>query len=258
MKPCFFSLAFLAILSACTADGVQERSDAGPVLCPIEAGGTPAAHAVTDSVIHDYLTAHPEVLIEMSQALRQHQQAAQEERIKQGSAAVFADGTDPVGGDPAGDVTIVEWFDGECPFCKRLAPEVRRLLDADPHIRIVYKEFPILGAGSTAAAQAAFAAMEQGKYEAFHNAIMADTTPEHQLALPRILEIAKSVGLDVTRLKADMPSPKIAAKIAADVSLARSLGITGTPTVLVGGKLLPGAPSFQALSQAVADARAGR
>ncbi|WP_158240842.1 DsbA family protein [Telmatospirillum siberiense] len=212
-----------------------------------------------DGEIHDYLTSHPEILMEMSQALRQKQQTEAQEKahagIARNHAAIFDDASDPVGGNPAGQVTIVEFFDAECPFCKRVSPDLERLTRENNDVRIVFKEFPILGAGSVTAARAALASMKQGKYDAFHHALMADTTPEHQLAEPHIMDLARSSGLDVERLKQDMTAPDIEAKIAANKSLAQTLGITGTPGLIIGDRLTPGAMPYDAMVQAVAAAR---
>lgn len=249
------SLGSLLLISACATSG-------GPVpeQCALD---SPAANAQEhfETMVHDYLTAHPEVLMEMSQALRAKQMAAQQERAKaaiaQHRAEVFSDATDPAVGAAAGSgtVTVVEWFDSQCPWCKRLAPDLERLVAENKNVRLVYKEFPILGPGSETAAKAALASLRQGKYEAFHNALMADKTPEHQLAEPRILEIAKSIGLDIRALKADMVAPDIAAKVTANMALAKTIGISATPGLLIGDRLMPGAARYQALQQAVAEAR---
>jgi protein-disulfide isomerase len=209
--------------------------------------------------VHDYLLANPEVVAEANQALQAKQQAAQREQTRQALAknrdGLFADGTDPMVGNPSGDITVVEFFDNECPYCKKLAPDLAKLAAADPGVRVVYKEFPILGPGSTTAAKAALAAARQGKYAAFHDALMADHTPEHQLALPRILEIANALDIDTTRLQADMEAPEIGAKIAANIALARALGITGTPGLIIGDKVMPGAVPYQVMADAVAQVR---
>ncbi len=258
----FLLAATCLVVSACAApelashDGAAQ-GDIGPdSQCPVDGE---ARRDQLDASIHDYLTRHPEVLMEMSAALRQKQRAAMEEKAKQAladnHAALFDDPADPVVGNPKGDVTVIEFFDAECPYCKKLAPDLRRLMAVDPGVKLIYKEFPILGPGSMAAAKAALAARRQGKYEAFHDALMADATPEHQLAEPRILQIAKAAGLDVARLKTDMASPEIAAKIAANIDLARKIGLTGTPGLIIGGSLVPGAMPYEALKQAVAEAR---
>ena len=224
----------------------------------------PPASAALDAALHDYLLAHGDVVLQALQENQKRQQAARAEQAREAivrdRAALLADPTDPVVGNPSAAVTVVEFFDAECPFCKREAPALKRLYAEDPSVRVVYKDFPILGPGSVAAAKAALAAMRQGRYEVFHDALMADATPEHQLSEPRILAIARSSGLDVARLRRDMAAPEIAAKIAANIDLARKLGITGTPGVIIlgpgpnSGRLLPGAISLAALKTAVAEA----
>ena len=215
-----------------------------------------------DARVHDYLAAHPEVLLEMSQSLQQRQAAAQQAALQSAKtaidanhAAIFDDGRDGVVGNAAGDVTVAIFEDKECPYCKAVVPDLAKLAAADPGVRIVYKEFPILGPGSVTAARAVLAAIAQGKFEAFNAALFADKTPEHQLSEAHIFEIAQANGLDVTRLKADMTAPAIDAVIAANQELARKIGINGTPGIIVGDTLMPGAVPYQTLVQAVADER---
>ena len=208
-----------------------------------------------DAAIHDYLLTHGDVVLQSLQDNQKRQQAARMDALR---PALLADPTDPVTGDPGATVNVVEFFDNECPFCKKIAPDLARLMAENRDVRIVYKEYPILGPGSQIAARAALASMKQGKYQPFHTALMADATPENQLAEPRIMEIAKGVGLNVTRLKTDMAAPEIATKIAGNVGLARQLGITGTPGLIIGDKVMSGAVPYQVMAQAVAEARAGQ
>ena len=224
-----------------------------------------AAHAgdappLTDAIIHDYLIRHPEVLIEMTQILDDRQRVADAEQAKKGiaenQAALFRDPRDPVLGNPKGDVTIVIFQDKECPYCKAIAPDIAKLYASDKGVRVVYKEFPILGTGSTIAAHAALAAMKQGKFEDFNARLFADKTPEHQLTEAHILEIAKASGIDLARLKADMAAPEIDSLIADNKRLADKIGINGTPGILVGDHLAPGAVPYEDLVSMVADQRA--
>lgn len=250
----FLVLLVTVALTACAAAPQSETLAGATQQCPID------GEANLDTAIHDYLVhRHPEVLMEASQALRQRQQAAQAAAAKQALAsnkdAIYHNTADPVVGNPAGDVTVVEFFDAECPYCKMVAPDLARLYGADKGVRVVFKEDPILGPMSVTAAKAALAARKQGKYEAFHNALMWDKTPEHQLTEPHIFEIAQSVHLDLAELKRDMASPEIDAQIAANIALAHKLGITGTPGLIIGDQLVPGAIRFEALKQAVAEAR---
>lgn len=212
------------------------------------------------AALHDYLVVqHPEMLAEMTAALRQKQQAAAAAQAKAALAAnpdaVFRDPADPVVGNPAGDVSVVEFFDYGCPYCKLAAPNLERLYATDKGVRVVYKEFPILGPVSLFAAKAALAAGRQGKYEAFHNALMADQTIEGKLTEAHVLEIAKTVRLDVERLKQDMNAPEIAAQIAATKALGTKLGVQTTPSLIFADKLMSGAMSYEAMTRTVAAAR---
>jgi len=245
-----FALASCAGLSSDTEPPLQP-----PVLCSTDT-------TTRDAMIHDALLSHPEWLMEMSQAMRQRQQAAQQQTAKQAIAqnhdTLFADPADPVAGNPAGAVTVVLFFDASCPYCKQVSPDIDRLMQENPDVRVIFKEFPILGPASQLAATAGLASLKQGKYDAFHRALMADKTPEHQLAEPHLMEIAKSVGLDGVRLKKDMSSPEIAQKLAANIELGHRLGITGTPGLIIGDRLTPGAMPYAAMVEAVATARASQ
>ncbi len=215
-----------------------------------------------DAKVHAYLVAHPEVLIEMSAVLQQRQQAAAAGRagaaIKANHAALFADKTDPVTGNRDGDLTIVEFFDFQCPFCKAEAPSLARLVAEDGHIRMVYKQYPVIGGpGSMTAAKAALAAVKQHKYRAFHEALMKDKTREGELSEKKILDAAKSAGLDVEKLRHDMAAPEVAAKVGADLALGRAIGISGTPALIIGDHLVAGAVPYPELTQLIAQARAG-
>ena len=130
-----------------------------------------------EEIVHDYLIKNPEVLIEALQAakdkLHRDAEAKAEKALDDHRSEIFEDPATPVGGDAEGDVTIVEFFDYRCPYCKQVQPSLETLLKADHKLRFVYKEMPVLGAASVAAAHAALAAQRQGKYAAFHTAMMA-------------------------------------------------------------------------------------
>ena len=228
-------------------------------------------HLVSTEQIHAALSAHPEwirdailtnpqMVIDAQMAVAQKQavarQAVARQSVAENRAAVFADPADPVIGNSAGDVTIVEMTDYQCPYCKGITPVLDQLLASDPGIRLVTKEFPILGPGSEIAARYALASMKQGKYAPFHAALMADKTPEHQLDEARIRAIAGQLGLDLARLKFDAESQEISARITANRLLAQKLAITGTPGLIVGDQVQSGAMTLEALKKAVAEARA--
>ena len=143
----------------------------------------------------------------------------------------------PVLGNVDGDVTIVEFFDYNCPYCKRVKPEIQALMAADPDIRLVYREWPILGEGSVFAARAALAARNQGKYEEFHWAMMGLQGRAEEAS---ILNAAVEIGLDADKLRADMDAPEINEHIQTSMELAAALGFNGTPSFVIGEALVLG------------------
>lgn len=247
-------LALLAAVSLCLGAG-------GP---PIWAGEAPGAKPsladlpveTIEQIIRDYLLRNPEVIREAMQALEVKQRAAEAERVKgvivQRREEIQRHPDSPVGGNPDGDVTVVEFFDYRCPYCRTVAPTLATVAGEDPKLRVVYKEFPILGPPSVLAARAALASREQGKYLALHRALMA---AEGDFTEARLLEIAASVGLDTARLRKDMEDPKIIATIQRNYALARSLGINGTPSFVVGDELVVGELNAAALKLKIARAR---
>lgn len=143
----------------------------------------------------------------------------------------------PVIGNPDGDVTVVEFFDYNCPYCKRVKPHMEALLAADKNVRVVYREWPILGEGSTFAARAALASRKQGKYEEFHWAMMGLNARAEEST---VLRAAGQVGIDIGQLRRDMNSPAIDEHIQTSMRLARALGFSGTPSFVIGDALAPG------------------
>jgi protein-disulfide isomerase len=206
--------------------------------------------------VRAYLLAHPEVIMEAVQILQQRQQAARADLVKGVIAArareLFHDPAAPEGGNPAGDVTLVEFFDYNCPYCRSVAPTLVELRGADPGLRLVYKEFPILGPGSEAAARAALAAERQGKYQALHDALMQ---AREKLVEADVFGAAQAVGLDLDQLKRDMADPAIEAAIARNRALAAALGIDGTPGFVIADRVVPGALDRPTLEGLIAVAR---
>jgi protein-disulfide isomerase len=147
---------------------------------------------------------------------------------------------------------VVEFFDYNCPYCRRAKPEIEALLAADPDVRLVYREWPILGEGSVFAARAALAAREQGLYEDFHWALMGMSGRAEESS---VLRIAEDIGLDVAQLRRDMEAPEIDAHIETSMRLAQVLGITGTPSFVIGDALVPGVVDAEQLQTLVTDAR---
>jgi protein-disulfide isomerase len=217
---------------------------------------TPEQRKAIEAIIHDYLMRNPDVLVD---ALREAEAKANSEAdvkaaqvLRDRRHEVFDDPATPVGGNPQGDVTVVEFFDYRCPYCKQVHPVIQKLLDQDRKLRFVYKEFPVLGEQSDMAARAALAARLQGKYEPLHNAMMA---AKGQITEEVVYRLAGSVGLDVDRLKRDMTDPEIDRALSANRSLAKALDLRGTPGFVIGDHVIPGAIDLDALKTMVADAR---
>jgi protein-disulfide isomerase len=165
---------------------------------------------------------------------------------------IFNDAASPVAGNPKGDVTLVEFFDYNCPYCRKAAPIIEELARGDPNLRLVFKEFPILGPGSTFAARAALASQKQDKYLAFHNAMMAYPGSIRETST---LEVAANVGLDVARLREDMEDPAIKQSIDRNLALAEDLRITGTPSFVAGKEIARGLADLEAMKELIAKAR---
>jgi protein-disulfide isomerase len=208
--------------------------------------------------IRAYLMANPEVLVEAMAELERKQDSQRDTQagkaIQQNQAELLQDPETPVVGNPKGDVTIVEFSDYQCPYCKKAHAAVKSVLASDSKVRLVYKDLPILGEASKIAAVAALASIKQGKYDAFHDALMTNNA---KLDADRIFDIAASVGIDVARLKTDMDDPKIKATIDRNMALAQDLGVRGTPAFVIGKQFVPGAVEAPALKELIADARKG-
>jgi protein-disulfide isomerase len=209
-----------------------------------------------DRRVHDYLLRNPEVIVEAVQGLQARQQRSDlteaQEALKARSDEIFRDADSPVGGNLQGDVTLVEFFDYNCPYCRKMAPLLIDAEKADPQLRIVFKEFPILGPGSEFAARAALASRRQMRYEAFHHALMAI---KEKIDEDSVLAAAAQVGLDVDRLKADMQDPSIQLAIDRNMALAAALRINGTPGFVIGDQILRGATESTVLQGMIAQAR---
>ncbi len=200
---------------------------------------TPADKAFGERV-RAYLLTHPEVLKEALTRLQAKEDADAAATARQAvadhRAAIEHDGRDPVGGNPAGRVTMTEFFDYRCPFCKVAAPQLPAFLKAHPDVRLVYKEFPILSQVSQDSAKLALAAKLQGKYEAVHQAFMKAQTLD-EASRDALLRAA---GVDVARAKADAASPAVVKQVEETAALARAAGVDATPTFIVGDKISNG------------------
>jgi len=211
-----------------------------------------------EQIVRDYLLRNPEVIVEAMRELELREQRARIEMQRRGLSEhrneIFQDPDAPVMGNPQGDVTLVEFFDYQCGYCKSVFPDLQRLMQADGKVRVVLKELPILGPASIVAAKASLAAQKQGKYAPFHNTLMGLRGP---LDEDKIFRAAQSVGLDVARLKTDMEAPEITAQIERNLQLAEDLQINGTPAFIAGDRLIPGAVPLDRLMELVRAQRAG-
>ncbi len=205
--------------------------------------------------MRDYLMREPEIIYQALQELQRRQSAAEAEHRKATLAArqddLFHNASTPVAGNPDGDVTVVEFFDYHCTYCRRVVDSVRALIERDQNLRVMFKEFPILGEESVQAAHAALAAERQGLYLPFHLALMGAS----DLSMSGVMQVAAGVGLDTEQLAQDMERPEIKAEIDANYALARDLGINGTPAFVVGDELIPGAVSEERLASLINEAR---
>ncbi len=208
------------------------------------------------AVVREYLLKNPEILLELSRELEKRQQMAEdlqrETAVAENAAELFHSKTDFVAGNPKGDVTMVEFFDYNCSWCKKGLPEVLSLIEGDKNLRIVMKEFPIFGEGSEYAARAALAANKQGKYWEFHLAMLAH---EGKLAQEEVDRIAVAQGLDLAMLQRDMESAEIADIIARNQKLAQALAINGTPAFIIDRRVVPGYLPKEGLAAAVKEIR---
>ena len=189
------------------------------------------------------------------QKKQQETQAAQAKaRLKEQLQELTQNPGSPFIGKPDGDVTVVEFFDYSCGYCRKAFPALIELQKTDPNVRIVFKEFPILGPSSLFAARAALAAHIQGKYFAFHKKLMEG---EVEISETGIMDAASKLGLDTNKLREDIESLAITKEIQNNNQLAKEIGITGTPAFIVGDELVPGVISADGLRQLILIARKG-
>lgn len=211
-----------------------------------------------EKIVRNYLLENPKVIFEAVERMQAKENDDRVAKIRDGAkvhaTALFKEAEPIIAGNPKGDVTVVEFFDYRCPYCKKVTQDVTDLIKQDGNIRLVLKEFPILSPESAFAARAAVAALPQGKYWDFHVALMMAEELNQEL----IFKLAKDVGLDVAKLKADMNDTKIAKRLKETDDLARALGIDATPTFFVGDEPLTGARTLKELKDAVVKARKAR
>ena len=236
----------------------QPPAAAAPAPQRLASAIAPAQRKEIEAIIKDYLLKNPEVLMEAQNALEARMDKIAAERtaaaIKENAAEIFRPTGSPIVGNAKGDVTVIEFFDYNCGYCKKAFTELAQLVDKDKKVKVILKEFPILSKGSEETARVALGAKAQGKYWEFHRAVLESQGQANEASA---LRIAEKIGLDMTRLKKDMASNEVKKEIDETRKLATKLGIQGTPHFLVGDRIIPGAPEnlFEQLSKHVADVR---
>ena len=219
---------------------------------------TPAQRQEIVAVVRQALKADPAILRDALAAV-QEDDAKKQDSVTRDVLALLAgklvDPADPVAGNPLADVTVIEFYDTRCPYCRRMMPTTSELLRTDPNVKIVFKDLPILGPASQLESRALLAAQRQGGYFKLQASIMQDGPPPTRDTLRAQ---ADKLGLDGGRLLRDMDDPVIKARLEANVALAHQLGLQGTPAMIIGQKLIPGAVELADLQRAVAEARAGK
>jgi protein-disulfide isomerase len=222
---------------------------------PAQTFSTDQRHEI-EGIVKDYLVQHPEVLQDAMDALDKQQKQADADKarvtIKENNATIFNSPHQVVLGNPQGGVTMVEFFDYNCGFCKRALPDMMSLLKTDPDLRFVLKEFPVLGPGSVEAARVAVAARMQDptgkKYIEFHQKLLGGRGAADK---ERALAVAKEVGFDLARLEKDMDSDEVKQTIDENMKLADALGVNGTPSYVVGNEVVVGAVGIDALKDKI-------
>jgi protein-disulfide isomerase len=229
-----------------------------PKTAAAEAPLNSAQRKEIERIVQDYLLKNPEILVAMQNALEAKEYEAQAKRIatviKDNAKEVFRPASSPIVGNNKGDVTMLEFFDYNCGYCKRALGDVTRLIEKDKQVKFILKELPILSKGSEEASRVALAVKMQGKYWEFHRAMLGSSGQANEASA---LRTAEKVGVDMARLKKDMASPAIQKEIEETQALAKKLGVQGTPYFLIADRIIPGAPDnlLDRMSKLIAEVR---
>ncbi|WP_424178710.1 DsbA family protein [Yoonia sp. TsM2_T14_4] len=224
---------------------------------PLSIGAQTMTEDQVRDLVLDTIRANPQIVVEALQILELEQQnaeaAAAQVALADQRALLENDPNAPVIGNPQGDVTVVEFFDYNCPYCRNAKLELDGLLSADANVRVVLREWPVLGEGSVFAARAALASRVQGKYAEFHDALMMMQGRAEEQS---VIRVAQSVGLDVDQLRRDMEAPAVTEHLKMSDGLGRALGFSGTPSFVIGENLAPGMIRVDQMQRLVSAARA--
>lgn len=224
------------------------------------------AHAFTDgekaelhNIIKDYIDNNPEAIIEsLNNAQRkkyEEERKKAQKDIKKYLPELQRDAADPVMGNPEGKITIVEFFDYNCGYCKRVFPSIMQLIKEDNDVRVVFKEKPSLGQTSFFASKAALAAKKQGKYFEMHKALM---NSKGRISEAKVMKIAQDIGLDTDKLSKDLDSAEINEVIKKNAQLGGKIGVRGVPAIIIEEQYFPGAMPLEAMKEEIAKIRAAR
>ena len=211
-----------------------------------------------EKIVHQYILDNPKVILDAVAHMQAREEAAKEEQARKTLVSsrelLLNDPDTPVGGNPSGDITVVEFFDYRCGYCKQVYPSIKKVINGDENIRYVYKEFPILGPESVDASKAALAIsrIDASKYQAYHDILM---TSRGTLTKSKLLKFAANVGIDPKAVEKEMASPEIEKIIHKNYDLAQSLNISGTPAFVIGNQVVPGAVDYATLKKMIAEAR---
>lgn len=233
-------------------------------------GGSPATASAADdafseaqkaalaSFIEDYLVKNPDVVVKALTEYQKKQESAEQGQFVQkyqDKKDALLNGGAPFAGNPAGDVTIVEFFDYNCGYCKKALDDVVKLLDTDKKLKVIFIDMPILSPASQDAARWALAAGKQGKYYEFHVALMKGSEPKNETGFEAI---AQKLSLDMDKLKKDADSKEVREAIEKNLSIARELGIRGTPGFIIGDILTPGYVGYDSMKAGIDLIRQGK
>ena len=195
---------------------------------------------------------NPQVIMEAVAILKKRESDQAASGTKSIRLQLESDPGSPNLGNINGDVTVIEFFDYNCGYCRQAGKTIQALIASDPNIRVIFREWPVLGEGSTFAARAVLASAKQGKYEEFHWALMNGKVRATKAV---VMKVARDLGLDIAKLEADMDSEAVNRHLEKSDILAQNLGFTGTPAFIVGDQKVPGMLSFNQISEIVAEAR---
>ena len=247
VKSCFVKTLGLAIILLTSTPMVTSLHAADPAKTSVD-------KEAIEKILRDVLRTNPEIVVEAIEAYRAKQEAAKQQKAREALASrrkeLDGGAMTPIGGNPKGTVTVVEFFDYQCGYCKRVFPSILALLQSDKRIRYVFKELPILGPVSMIASRAAVAAwkIDRTKYMPFHTALMAS---RGQLSEGKIMLLAKDSGIDPKQLQKQMKEPEVYQELQNNLNLAQSLNINGTPAFVIGNRIVPGAVPLEELKRII-------